>query len=270
MSLLYEIDPSVLLVVALAFSLGGLIKGMTGFGLHMITVPLLSFSLSLPTAVALIMIPVMLSNAYLIKQSGHAWQSVRRFWSLMGVMVVTLRFTTRLLVTLDQAILTSIFGVVIFIYVLINIRGPRWEITPGAERWLSPLVGLAGGVIGGATSLYGMPVLLYVIALNPPKEQFVAAITVNYLVGGVALAVMLAKLEILTGRDVLIAGIGLVPLFAGVAADQFLRRKSEPGIVPKNCPRDTDLHRPGDDLKKFHLEYFHATGKFSIPPQQRP
>ena len=37
----YEIDPSVLLVVSLAFFLGGVVKGMTGFGLHMITVPLL-------------------------------------------------------------------------------------------------------------------------------------------------------------------------------------------------------------------------------------
>ena len=233
MSLFYEIDPSVLLAVSLAFLFGGVIKGMTGFGLHMITVPLLSFSLPLPTAVALTMIPVMLSNTYLMKQSGHAWQSVRRFWPLMGMMVVTLWFTTRLLVTLDQATLTSIFGVVIFIYVLMNSRGPLLKITPGAERWLSPLVGLAGGVIGGATSLYGMPVLLYVIALNPPKEQFVAAVTANYLVGGVALAVMLAKLEILTGRDVLIAGIGLVPLFAGLAAGQFLRGKASQELFRK-------------------------------------
>ena len=233
MSLFYEIDPSVLLVVALAFFFGGVIKGMTGFGLHMITVPLLSFSLPLPTAIALTMIPVLLSNAYLMKQSGHAWESVRRFWPLMVVLVVTLWFSTRLLVTLDQAILTSIYGVVIFIFVLTNIRGPRLEITPGAERWLSPLIGLAGGVIGGATSLYGLPVLLYIIALNSPKEQFVGAVTTNYLVGGVALTFMLAKLEILTGQDAVIAGIGLVPLFAGLAAGQFLRGKASQELFRK-------------------------------------
>jgi uncharacterized membrane protein YfcA len=88
------------------------------------------------------------------------------------------------------------------------------------------VVGLVAGVIGGATSLFGMPILLYVIALNPPKEQFVGAVTANYLIGGVALSVMLAKLEILTGGDAVIAGIGLVPLFAGVAAGQFLRGKA--------------------------------------------
>ena len=179
------------------------------------------------------MIPVILSNSYLMMQSGHAWQSVRRFWPLMGVMVITLWFTTKLLVTLDQGILTSIFGVVIFIYVLINIRGPRIVISPRAERWMSPLVGLAGGVIGGATSLYGMPVLLYVITLNPPKEQFVGAVTTIYLVGGVALSVMLAKLDILTGRDAVISGIGLVPLFVGVAAGQFLRGKASQEVFRK-------------------------------------
>lgn len=98
---------------------------------------------------------------------------------------------------------------------------------------MSPLVGLAGGVIGGATSLYGLPVLLYIIALNSPKEQFVGAVTANYLVGGVALAVMLAKLEILTGRDAVIAGIGLVPLFAGLAAGQFLRGKASQELFRK-------------------------------------
>ena len=81
-------------------------------------------------------------------------------------------------------------------------------------------------MIGGATSLFGPPILLYIIVLNPPKEQFVGAVTANYLVGGVALTVMLAKLEVLTGRDAVIAGIGLVPLFAGVAAGQVLRGKA--------------------------------------------
>ena len=233
MNLIYEIDPAVMLAVSLAFFLGGVIKGMTGFGLHMITVPLLSFSLPLPTAVALTMIPVLFSNTYLVKQSGHAWQSVRRFWPLMGVMVITLWFTTRLLVTLDQGMLTSIFGAVIFMYVILIIRGPRLEISPGAERWMSPAVGLAAGVIGGATSLFGMPILLYIIALKPPKEQFVGAVTANYLVGGVALSVMLAKMEILTGRDAVIAGIGLVPLFAGIAAGQFLRGKARQELFRK-------------------------------------
>ena len=81
--------------------------------------------------------------------------------------------------------------------------------------------------------MYGMPILLYLIALNPPKEQFVGAVTANYLVGGVALAVTLAKLGILTERDAVIAGTGLVPLFAGVVTGQFLRGKASQELFRK-------------------------------------
>ena len=49
-----------------------------------------------------------------------------------------------------------------------------------AEKPLSLIMGLIGGVLGGLSTIFGPPLLIYLNFLRLPKERFVAAIGVIF------------------------------------------------------------------------------------------
>ena len=119
--MILEIDPLVILIICLAFSLGGFIKGMASFGLPMVTVPVLSEAFSVPVALALTAVPILLSNVYLIKQSKLLRVTLQRFWPLITALVITLLFSTQLLLELNSATLMVIVGCCLLLFVLSNV-----------------------------------------------------------------------------------------------------------------------------------------------------
>jgi len=64
-------------------------------------------------------------------------------------------------------------------YAVMSLWRLRLVIPPAHERWAGAMAGLCAGVIGGATSMFAPPLVIYLVALRLPKETFV----------GVALAI---------------------------------------------------------------------------------
>ncbi|MBF0276780.1 MAG: sulfite exporter TauE/SafE family protein [SAR324 cluster bacterium] len=222
-SIIPEIELSVLLIVCLAFALGGLVKGIASFGLPMVTVPILSEAFSVPTALALTSIPILLSNAYLIARSGLFQVTVRRLWPLLICLAITLIFSTQLLVILKSDFLMSAVGLSLLLFVLSQFLNLHPNIPPRHEWWISSFIGILSGIIGGITSFFGVASLSYLVALNLTKERFIAAASTLLLTGGLVMAVMLAKLEVLSIREISISLFALIPLFTGLLLGQFLR-----------------------------------------------
>ena len=64
-------------------------------------------------------------------------------------------------------------------YAVMSLWRLRLVIPPAHERWAGAMTGLCAGVIGGATSMFAPPLVIYLVALRLPKETCV----------GVALAI---------------------------------------------------------------------------------
>ena len=58
------LEISSLVIIAFAFFAGGFVKGVAGMGLPAITVAILVFGFGLPTAMALMILPGLVSNLY--------------------------------------------------------------------------------------------------------------------------------------------------------------------------------------------------------------
>src|SRR5581483_4759156 len=78
-------DPQTVLICAGALFLGGFTKGIAGLGLPMIAIPLLAFAVKLPTAVALLVIPTVVSNLFQAFQRGAFLPVLRRFWPFLAL-----------------------------------------------------------------------------------------------------------------------------------------------------------------------------------------
>ena len=63
--------------------LAGLVKGVIGIGLPLITIPALSFFVGVPQAIAIMSLPILVTNGYQAFASRELPRVARRFWPLL-------------------------------------------------------------------------------------------------------------------------------------------------------------------------------------------
>lgn len=199
---------STLLWIAVGLFCAGGVKGVFGMGLPTVSIGLLSLFMPPVEAATLIVIPTLATNA---------WQ----FATGPRPMAVAVRFAVLLI------------GVLI-LYAAVGILAPHLPVPSArAERWMSPLIGVATGVVNGATGVSVMPLVPYLNSIGLQREALIEAMGLVFMVAMLALAICLAW----TGHfEVASAGastLALLPVFAGMYAGQLLRRRLHAGVYRK-------------------------------------
>ena len=221
-------DPLVILASIGAVLAGALVKGITGIGLPMVAVPLMVQVMPVPVAIGLLSVPVLSSNLFQLNDRAELVHATKRFWSLLLVMVVGVVIGAALLISLDPHLLEILMGGLVIALALFYMAKPAIEIAPRQERVASPLVGLAGGLLGGLSSFFGPPLVLYLIALKLPKDRFVLTISLFYFIGQIPLYVMLGASNLL-GWSQFVASCALsVVAYFGVQLGQKVRDRMDP------------------------------------------
>src|SRR5690606_13714915 len=77
-----SLDPLLLAAIAGTFVLAGLVKGVIGFGLPTVAVALLTLTIGLKDAMALMLVPSLVTNLWQALAGGRLWTILRRFWAL--------------------------------------------------------------------------------------------------------------------------------------------------------------------------------------------
>ena len=214
LSYLQSLAPGVWIAIALAMLAGGFVKGVHGMGLPLVSVPILSSALPVQTAIAVTLLPILLTNFYQIRVGRDALPIVRRFALLVGL-VVGILIGVYALTNLAPDLVTAILGAVILGFVAIRIRAPDWRLTARGERLGALPVGLTAGLVGGITSIYGTPIAIYLSALGLDRQTFVRAIGITFMTGIIPLYSALAAFDILGLRETALSLIALVPVFVG-------------------------------------------------------
>ncbi|MCB2101637.1 MAG: sulfite exporter TauE/SafE family protein [Rhodobacterales bacterium] len=212
-----------LLAAGAALAAGGLVKGVVGVGMPMVSVPLMAMVVPIQTALAVLLVPIFATNVVQFRQAGDTRAMARRFWPLIACMAGGIALGSQVLTSLSEAGLSTVLGGVILVFTGIQILGRVGEIPPARERWLGPLVGLASGIAGGVSTFFGPPLILYLMSLRLPKDAFVGAIGLIYLVGSLPLIAAFVAQGVLGWAETLWGVAALVPVFGGMALGRRLR-----------------------------------------------
>ena len=214
---------------ALIFVLGGLVKGLLGIGLPLVVVPLLSLGEPAARAIAMVAVPVLVSNSWQAWDSGFSWPGVRRFLPLILGLLITTLITVPMTLAMSDAGLRKALAIVVIIAVTVNALPIKLNVPPSQERWWSAGVGTLSGVMGGVSSLTGPVIIAYLVSLRLPREVFVGTISIIYLAGAIPLYGSMAAQGRFAMHDVLLSALALLPMAAGLGAGKMLRGKlSEP------------------------------------------
>ena len=213
----------IILSCFLSLFAGGAVKGLVGLGLPVIGMPLLTLTLPLKTAIAILVVPLVVSNLSQSFEGGLFRWTLKRFWPTLATLFVSAAVSTQALVALPERTLFTAAGTAIIVLPLITYFYPALRIGPSLERWLGPCVGTIGGFLGGVSAFYGPPLMIFLAALRLPKAEFVPAISLMFFVGALGLAVGLLGFGVSGTRELGLSALATLPVFVGMSLGRRVR-----------------------------------------------
>lgn len=210
---------------ALAFVLGGIVKGALGVGLPLVAIPLLSLGIPAPTAIALLVIPVLSSNLWQAIEGGRLVSSLRRFGGLIAAQVLATVLMVRMTLALSAEQINAMMAGAVLLSVTLMALRPTLRIAPSRERIVGTGIGLLSGLLGGVSSLTGPVIITYLMALKLDRETFIGSISIIYLAGALPLYGAMLYFGSMDAAKFSLSALALLPMGLGLMAGKALRHR---------------------------------------------
>ncbi len=212
-----------LLAVAVIFLAAGMVKGVTGMGLPTIAMGLLGSFMAPPAAAALLVVPSFVTNVWQLAAGPSFRRLARRLWPMMlGIVAGTVAGAGALTGGATRWTAAAL-GAALIAYAVVGLGAWTWRIGPAAERWLALPVGLATGLVTGATGVFVIPAVPYLQALGLDRDDLVQALGLSFTVSTLALALGLAQGGALATGPLLASAMALAPAVVGMVLGQRIR-----------------------------------------------
>ena len=173
-------DLITIIAIFTAFALGGILKGATGAGAPIITIPVIAAFYDVRIAVIIMVIPNLLTNI------GQLYQ----FRKTILPSFFTISFAlgggigaflgTILLVSLPIKILTLSVAIIVIIYILLKIAVPSWKLVYGKAKKLVFIMGAGGGILQGSAGLSAPISITFLNSMKLERNQFIPTISVYF------------------------------------------------------------------------------------------
>lgn len=214
----------VIAIVCATFLFAGWVKGVVGLGLPTIALALLAATVGLREAIALMLVPALVTNVWQGLAGGAFVPLFRRLWPLLLTACLGTWFGVGVLARADAALLSGLLGVMICVYAGVSLATPQIPPPGRRERLLAPAVGAVGGVVAGLTGSF-IPGILYIQALGLSRDGLVQALGITFTVLTVALATALTRHEMMTVDLWLMSAVAVAPAALGMVLGQSVRRR---------------------------------------------
>lgn len=184
-------DGGELIVVVLAIAAGALVKSVSGMGLPIIAVPLISLVAPLEQAVVVTVLAGVATNASISWQERRHRGEARDLPVLAVTGVLGAVVGTLLLVHLPEDPVLAGLALVVISYVIVALAHPELHVDPVTSRRWAPAVGLGAGLLQGATGASGPVTGTWIHAQRLPRDAHVLAVSILFLMAGVGQLVSL-------------------------------------------------------------------------------
>ena len=169
--------------------LGGFVKGAVGFAMPLIMISGMGILIEPELVIAGIIIPILISNFWQVARAGlgPARAALREHWRYVALVCIMILVSAQFVRRIPADTMFIVLGVPVVVLCLIQLVGWRPLITP---RWRRPFEWIAGtlsGILGGLAGTWGPPTVLYLLALNTPRDRQMAVQGVIYGLGSVML-----------------------------------------------------------------------------------
>jgi len=212
--------------IGAVFLAAGFVKGVVGMGLPTVAMGLLAMTMPPVEAAALLLIPSLVTNIWQLLTGPSFGGLCKRLWGMMAGVVIGTVAGAGLLTGAHTAIASAGLGAALVLYASLGLAKAGFTTPARHEAWASPLVGVATGLVTGATGVFVIPAVPYLQSLRLDREDLIQALGLSFTVSTAALAFGLFRTGALASPTAQLAGsiAALAPALAGMFIGQVLRQ----------------------------------------------
>lgn len=176
-------------------------------------------------AVALVVFPMMVSNAWQVFRMGEFTKALRDYWIFAAALMSVLWLTTSVTAAISQDALIAMVGIVIVVFAVTSLAVKPPPLPDRYDQVGQALAGTAAGVLGGLTAIWSPPMVTYLIARGLDKDEFVRASGLLILLGSLPLCIGFWQTGLLNGANAPVSAAMIVPTLLGFSLGEVLRRR---------------------------------------------
>lgn len=225
MDLIRNLGLPLIVGAILIYFIAGFVKGTLGIGFPTAAISLLAQFTDARTAISLVIIPMLVTNAWQIWRNRQVAWVFNQFWRLLVLMVIFIAIFTQVSSAVPIAYVTAFLGGVISLYAVATLYKPIFTLKPKHDSIAQLVAGTSAGIMGGIAGVWAPPILIYLSARGVTKEQFVAATGVLLFIGSSILFGGYWHADLIGPSAVLISCVLLVPSMAGMILGERLRQR---------------------------------------------
>lgn len=214
-----------IVVIVGTFLIAGSVKGIIGLGLPTVSLGLLTATLDLTSAMALLLVPSFVTNLWQAVVGGNFEAILSRIWGFLLMVSVTVWIGAIVLTRVDLSLLSALLGALLITYSVLSLVGFRLTISTRQEIWAGPLSGIVNGILTGMTGTFVIPGVMYLQSIGLPRDQLIQAMGMLFTVSTLALGLALQGNNLLTPDLQAMSATALVPAIVGMVVGQKIRRK---------------------------------------------
>jgi len=213
----------ILAIAAIAFTLAGFVKGVVGFGFPVITLIILTLTIGLLDALAILVIPTIVTNVW----QGLSGPYLRDIAARMGLYILVsatfIWLTSAYLTVVDIRWPTAMLGGVLFVFASSRLLNVRLSVSRQWERPLSVPLGAINGMLTGMTGSFMVPSVLFMQAMGFQRDMLVQAMGVFFAISTMMLALSLGRNDLISMEHLRLSLIALVPSIFGLYIGRWVR-----------------------------------------------
>ena len=222
---MFGLPPDIVAWLAFAIFIGGLAKGISGVALPITTLAIALQFVDPKVGLALLALPILLANVWQTFGNGDILGPAKRFWIMAIVFLVSLYIGSRLVQVVETWVMFAAIGSTALIFACSQFYKPRADaLTPRQEKIMGPLAGLVGGVMGGMTSVWGPPIIMFFFMLKLDKDMWVRSVTGIYMLGAAPLVFFYYQNGVLAGEMMWLSAAACVPVMLGILIGERIRK----------------------------------------------
>lgn len=210
--------PEVFLFACAVTLLGGFVKGAVGFAQPLIMISGMGIFIAPELVIAGIIIPIVVANFFQVARAGlrPARAALHEHWRYVAIVCVMILIAAQFVRHIPANAMFVVLGVPVVTLCLIQLVGWRPSVAPAWRRPLEWFAGTLSGILGGLAGTWGPPTVLYLLALNTPRDRQMAVQGVIYGLGSVMLLLGHLQSGILNAQTWGFSAILVIPSMIGM------------------------------------------------------
>lgn len=221
-------DLSLIAFASAVLLLAGTVKGLIGLGMPTVALALLTLQIDARSALALVVVPMLLSNVWQFWRGPDRIGCIRQHWRYAVILILFVAATVWFSQSAPDRLLRGVLGVLVLVFCVFSWRNMVPPIPSHRVGLFEGVSAAIAGLVGGLTGAWAPPLVMYLTGLRLERDAFVQTLGLLITAGSVSVFVMFIAVGHSSGPDLAVSTFLLIPALIGFSVGEYLRHRTDP------------------------------------------